>query len=75
LVTKNWSLNNIFLVVWSLRSNKEILNFFLSYEAYAKDILKKNKMKDCNMVTMPMKLGMTLSRFEGRMNIIVNTTN
>jgi len=32
-------------------------------------------MKDCNMVTMPMKLGMTLSRFEGRMNIIVNTTN
>lgn len=38
---------------------------FVSQEAYAKDILKKNKMEECKPVATPMELGMKLSRFEG----------
>jgi len=45
--------------------------YFVSQEAYVKDILKKNKMEDCNSVTMPMELGMKLYKFEG--GVQVNT--
>nr|GEX08177.1 retrovirus-related Pol polyprotein from transposon TNT 1-94 [Tanacetum cinerariifolium] len=34
-------------------------------EAYAKEILKRIKMEDCNPVVTPMKLGSKLSEFEG----------
>ena len=37
----------------------------MSQEAYAKDILKKSKMEDCNSVTTPLKLSMKFSKFEG----------
>ena len=37
---------------------------FVSQEAYAKDILKKNKMEDCNPVATPMELGAKLSKFD-----------
>lgn len=37
----------------------------VSQEAYAKDILKKNKMEECNPVATPMELGTKLSKFEG----------
>jgi Reverse transcriptase (RNA-dependent DNA polymerase) len=38
---------------------------FVSQEAYAKDILKKNKMKECNPVATPMELDTKLSKFDG----------
>ncbi|XP_047314378.1 secreted RxLR effector protein 161-like [Impatiens glandulifera] len=38
---------------------------FVSQEAYAKDILKKNKMEECNPVATPMELGTKLFRFKG----------
>jgi len=41
----------------------------VSQEAYAKDILKKNKMEDCSPVTTPMELGMKISKFEGRYQV------
>jgi Reverse transcriptase (RNA-dependent DNA polymerase) len=38
---------------------------FISQKAYAKVILKKNKMEECNLVVTPMELGTKLSKFEG----------
>ena len=38
---------------------------FVSQEAYSRDILKKNKMTDCNPVSTPMEPGAKLSRYDG----------
>ncbi|KAA0058967.1 Tpv2-1c [Cucumis melo var. makuwa] len=38
---------------------------FVSWEAYARNILKKNKMENYKLVATPMELGTKLSRFEG----------
>ena len=36
----------------------------MSQDAYAKNILKKNKMEECNPVATPMELGTKLSKFD-----------
>ena len=38
---------------------------FVSQETYAKEILKKYKMENCNPVSIPMELGAKLSKFDG----------
>jgi len=38
---------------------------FLSRETYAKEILKKYKMENCNPVSIPMEPGAKLSKFDG----------
>ncbi|GMI95429.1 cysteine-rich RLK (RECEPTOR-like protein kinase) 8 [Hibiscus trionum] len=38
---------------------------FLSQETYAKEILKKYKMTNCNLVSTPMEPGEKLSKFDG----------
>nr|GEV60610.1 retrovirus-related Pol polyprotein from transposon TNT 1-94 [Tanacetum cinerariifolium] len=48
-----------------LEVRQEISRIFISQKAYAKEILKRSKMEDCNPVITPMKLGSKLSEFEG----------
>ena len=48
-----------------LQVRQDKTGVFVSQEAYAKSILKKNKMDDCNPVSTPMELGAKLSKFEG----------
>jgi len=48
-----------------LEITQRYFGIFVSQEAYAKDILKKSKMEDCNPITTPMELDMKLSKFEG----------
>lgn len=38
---------------------------FVSQEGYAKDILKKSKMADCNPISTPMEPGAKLSKYDG----------
>lgn len=38
---------------------------FVSHEGYAKDILKKSKMADCNPISTPMEPGAKLSKYDG----------
>jgi Reverse transcriptase (RNA-dependent DNA polymerase) len=39
-------------------------DIFISQEVYAKDILKRFGMKNCNSIATPMKLGSKLSRYD-----------
>nr|GEY80506.1 retrovirus-related Pol polyprotein from transposon TNT 1-94 [Tanacetum cinerariifolium] len=48
-----------------LEVRQEISMIFISQKAYAKEILKRSKMEDCNPVVTPMELGTKLSKFEG----------
>ncbi|GJQ99145.1 retrovirus-related pol polyprotein from transposon TNT 1-94 [Tanacetum coccineum] len=48
-----------------LEVRQGIFGIFVSQKAYAKEILKRYKMEDCNPVVTPMELGTKLSKFEG----------
>lgn len=48
-----------------LEIRQEEGGIFVSQEAYAKEILKKYKMKKCNPVSTPMEPGAKLSKFDG----------
>ncbi|GKA59938.1 reverse transcriptase [Tanacetum coccineum] len=48
-----------------LEVRQGISGIFVSQKAYAKDILKRSKMEDCNPVVTPMELGTKFSKFEG----------
>ncbi|XP_071729312.1 uncharacterized mitochondrial protein AtMg00810-like [Rutidosis leptorrhynchoides] len=45
---------------------------FISQETYAKDVLKKANMDDCNPVATLMELGLKLSKFEGGERVDAN---
>ncbi|KAJ3703208.1 hypothetical protein LUZ61_006913 [Rhynchospora tenuis] len=47
------------------KEDKKMQEFLCHKKAYAKDILKKNKMDECNPVSTPMEFGAKLSKFEG----------
>jgi Reverse transcriptase (RNA-dependent DNA polymerase) len=49
----------------SLKINKDKSGIFISQGAYARDILQKFGMSDCNSVATPMELGAKLSKFNG----------
>ncbi|GJY96187.1 retrovirus-related pol polyprotein from transposon TNT 1-94 [Tanacetum coccineum] len=67
------------VMTWEFEmTNLDMMNYFLglevkqgesgisfSQEAYTKEILKKSKMVDCNLVSTPMELGTKLSKFDG----------
>jgi len=67
VVTKEFEMTDLGLMKYFLgfEIRQGDFGIFMSQEAYAKDILKKSKMEDCNPVKTLMKLGMKLSRFEG----------
>jgi hypothetical protein len=48
-----------------LEVRQEETGIFISQETYAKEILKRFKMKDCNPVSTPMEPGSKLSKFDG----------
>ncbi|KAE8706666.1 hypothetical protein F3Y22_tig00110388pilonHSYRG00007 [Hibiscus syriacus] len=48
-----------------LEVRQENTGIFVSQEKYAKEILKRNKMEDCNPVLTPMEPGAKLSKFDG----------
>ncbi|XP_061364779.1 uncharacterized mitochondrial protein AtMg00810-like [Gastrolobium bilobum] len=49
-----------------LEVRQDNLGIFVSQEAYAKEILKRFKMTDCNPVSTPMEPGSKLSKYDGR---------
>lgn len=48
-----------------LEIRQEKTGIFVAQETYAKEILKRNKMADCNPVLTPMEPGVKLSKFDG----------
>ena len=46
-----------------LEVKQGVTGMFISQETYAKEILKKYKMKNCNPVSIPMKPGAKLSKY------------
>ena len=46
---------------------------FISQETYAKEILKKYKMKNCNPISIPMEPGAKLSKYDEGERIDANT--
>ena len=48
-----------------LEVRQEKMSTFVSQETYAKEILKKYKMENCNPISIPMKPGAKLSKFDG----------
>jgi Reverse transcriptase (RNA-dependent DNA polymerase) len=67
VMTQEFEMTDLGLMKYflGLEVRQEKSGIFVSQEAYAKDILKKNKMKECNPVATPMKLGTKLSKFDG----------
>ncbi|XP_061343382.1 uncharacterized mitochondrial protein AtMg00810-like [Gastrolobium bilobum] len=49
----------------SLEVRQGETGIFVSHEVYAKEILKKYKMADCNQVSTPIEMGAKLSKFDG----------
>jgi hypothetical protein len=47
-----------------LQVRHEETGIFISQKVYAKDILKKSKMYECNLVSTLMELGTKISKFE-----------
>jgi Reverse transcriptase (RNA-dependent DNA polymerase) len=66
-MTRKFKMTDLGLMKYflGLQVRQDKKGIFVSQEAYAKDILKKNKMNDYNPISTPMKLGEKLSKFEG----------
>jgi hypothetical protein len=55
------------------RSSRRSQGIFVSQGAYARKILQKFGMRDCNLVAIPMELGAMLSKLEGGETVDSNT--
>jgi Reverse transcriptase (RNA-dependent DNA polymerase) len=56
-----------------LEIKQEKSEIFVSQGAYAREILQKFEMSDCNPIATPMELGAKLSKLEGREVVNSNT--
>ncbi|KAJ3689816.1 hypothetical protein LUZ61_018980 [Rhynchospora tenuis] len=67
VMTREFEMTDLGLMKYflGLEVRQENAGIFVSQEAYAKEILKKYKMDECNPVSTPMELGAKLSKFEG----------
>jgi Reverse transcriptase (RNA-dependent DNA polymerase) len=67
VTTQEFEMTDLGLMKYFLgiQVRQDKIGIFVSQEAYAKDILKKNKMDECNPVSTLMELGTKLSKFEG----------
>ncbi|GKD76979.1 retrovirus-related pol polyprotein from transposon TNT 1-94 [Tanacetum coccineum] len=66
-MTREFDMTDIGLMKYflGLEVRQGISVVFVSQKAYAKDILKRSKIEDCNPVVTPIELGTKLSKFEG----------
>ncbi|KAE8735514.1 hypothetical protein F3Y22_tig00000340pilonHSYRG00533 [Hibiscus syriacus] len=66
-MTREFEMTNLGLMKYflGLEVRQENIGIFVSQEKYAKEILKRNKMEDCNPVLTPMEPGAKLSKFDG----------
>jgi Reverse transcriptase (RNA-dependent DNA polymerase) len=65
-MTKEFEITDLGLMSYflGLEVRQENSGIFISQEAYAKEILKKFKMDECNPVNTPVESGMKLSRYD-----------
>ncbi|XP_061358015.1 uncharacterized mitochondrial protein AtMg00810-like [Gastrolobium bilobum] len=66
-MTKEFEMKDLGLMRYflGLEVRQDKSGIFVSQEAYAKDILKRFKMIDCNPVSTPMEPGLKLSKYDG----------
>ncbi|KAJ1691007.1 hypothetical protein LUZ63_015162 [Rhynchospora breviuscula] len=67
VMTREFEMTDLGLMKYflGLEVRQEKTWILVSQEAYAKEILKKYKMDECNPISTPMELGAKLSKFEG----------
>ncbi|XP_061357068.1 secreted RxLR effector protein 161-like [Gastrolobium bilobum] len=67
-MTKEFEMTDLGLMRYflGLEVRQDKSGIFVSQEAYAKGILEKFKMTDCNPVSTPMEPGLKLSKYDGR---------
>jgi len=56
-----------------LEVSQEKTSIFVSQETYAKEILKKYKIENCNPISISMELGAKLSKFDGGERVDAST--
>ena len=66
-MTKEFEMTDLGLMKYflGLEVQQEETEIFISQEKYAKDILKRFKMDNCNPISTPMEPGAKLSKFDG----------
>lgn len=73
-MTREFERTNLGLMKYflGLEIKQKDSGIFVSHEAYAKGILNKVKMEECNHVATSMELGLKLSKFEGGEQVDAN---